>query len=161
MAGRAHDLALRDLVEDASPTSIRERLSYVERLVAEMVELEDDRVMFAAVDARVHAKVLEEISGALKRERLLPCSRLVDVALAVRQVVLAVVLRSACLAEVVALPDLLPPPVEGMDRLNLAAPAASSNFVRHRVGHSNACSQGARTETVTARLEIACTMRPL
>jgi hypothetical protein len=113
MAVRADDFAFRDLVEDVSPAPIRKRLGYVERLVAEMVELEDDRVMLTAVDARVRAKVLEEILGALERERLLPRARLVDVALPVRQVVLPVVLRSARLAKVVALPDLLPPPVEG------------------------------------------------
>jgi hypothetical protein len=146
MAVGADHLALRDLVEDAPPTPIWKRLGYVERLVAEVVELEDHRILFTAVDARVGAKVVEEVLRPLKREGLLPASRLIHVALAVRQVVL-VVLRSAWAAQVVTLPELLPPPVEGIDRLHRPASAAPSPITISRLLHTNTSSHTTRTET--------------
>jgi hypothetical protein len=54
------------------------------RFGVKVVELEHDRVALAAVDARMFVEVVKEIGGALESERLLPGSRLIDVALPVR-----------------------------------------------------------------------------
>lgn len=48
-----NDLALCHLVEDALPLAVSEACGDAEFLVAEMIELEDDRVGLAAVHARV------------------------------------------------------------------------------------------------------------
>ena len=48
-----NNLALCHLVEDALPLAVSETGSDAELLVAEMVELEDDRIGLAAVHARV------------------------------------------------------------------------------------------------------------
>jgi hypothetical protein len=53
VAVRAHHLALLHLVEDVIPPPAREGGADRERLVAQVVELEHDRVSFAAIDARV------------------------------------------------------------------------------------------------------------
>lgn len=62
-------------------------------LLAEMVELEHDRVGLTAVRARMLLEELDQVCGALQRERLLACPYLIDVSLPVGQVVLAVVRR--------------------------------------------------------------------
>lgn len=59
MAVGADHLAFRDLVKDAPPASVRQRLGHVERLVAKMVDLEDDRIALAAIDAGMRAEILD------------------------------------------------------------------------------------------------------
>ena len=83
MAVTTHDLALCDLSENALPVSIRKRAADVERLVGEVVELEDDRVSLPAVQAGVLGEVLEQVLGPFEVEGLLPGVRLIDVALLV------------------------------------------------------------------------------
>ena len=56
-----NDVALCHLVEDALPVSVPKALADPELLVAEMVELEDERIGLAAVDARMVAKVVDQI----------------------------------------------------------------------------------------------------
>jgi hypothetical protein len=51
-----NDLALADLVEDRLPSVIAHAFGDVEALVAEMVELEHQRIGLAAIDARLAAK---------------------------------------------------------------------------------------------------------
>ena len=43
------DVALRHLVEDGLPVAVAQAAGDVERLVLKMVELEDERISFAAV----------------------------------------------------------------------------------------------------------------
>jgi hypothetical protein len=52
----ADHLAFRDLLEDALPASVRERLRHIEALVAEVVELENDGVGLTAINARIQRK---------------------------------------------------------------------------------------------------------
>ena len=145
MAVGADHLALCDLVEDAPPAPVGERGGDVEGLVSEVVELEDDRVGLAAVDAGVGAEVLDEIRRALERKLLLPAAGLIHVALFIRQVVLAFVGRSTLAAHVVALTATLPPPIELAERLDLAAATASSPAIGRRNAHTNTCSHQRRT----------------
>jgi hypothetical protein len=58
MAVRANDLALLDLVKDALPAAVAEPLPDREGLFADVIELEHQGVVFAAVDARVPSKEL-------------------------------------------------------------------------------------------------------
>jgi hypothetical protein len=110
VAVSADDLALCDLVQNALPPAIVYRGSDRESLVADVVELEDDRVCFAAVDARVRFEVLDEIHGPIAKHLSLQLRRLIDVALAVGLVVLSAVGRAAWPAEIVALALPLPTP---------------------------------------------------
>jgi hypothetical protein len=66
-----NDLALVDLGEDVGPGAVSEALGYAERLLPEMVELEDQGVRLAAVRTGMLAEVVEEVGGALRREGLL------------------------------------------------------------------------------------------
>jgi hypothetical protein len=112
MAVSAHHDALLDLGENARPASVRQGLSDVERLIAQVVELEYNRVGFAAIDAGVGSEVLDQVRSPLQRERTLPIPRLGHVSIAIRLVVLPVVLGSARSAEVVELSTRSPPPRE-------------------------------------------------
>jgi hypothetical protein len=95
MAVCTNDVARADLVEDRPPVSIAEALGDVEALLLEMVELEDQRVLLAAVDARALTEELDQICGALGDQRLFPAHGIRDVALAVRRIVLLFVRGSA------------------------------------------------------------------
>src|ERR1700742_4687789 len=55
-----NDVALGDLVEDRLPVTVAEALSDAEALVAQVVELEHERIALAAVDAGV---LVEEADG--------------------------------------------------------------------------------------------------
>ena len=48
----AHDVALGDFRDERFPAAIAQSLGDVERLLLQVLELEHDRVRFAAVDAR-------------------------------------------------------------------------------------------------------------
>jgi DNA-binding LacI/PurR family transcriptional regulator len=56
-----NDLALADLGEHRLPAVIADAFGDVEALVAEMVELEHERIALAAVDARSLAKERHEL----------------------------------------------------------------------------------------------------
>ncbi len=62
MAVSADDLALVHLIEKLTPIPVWQTLGDVECLVLDVVELEDDRIGFAAVDAGVRCKELEKNS---------------------------------------------------------------------------------------------------
>ena len=59
MAVRADDLALFDLVENGLPASIVDFPPDVEELLAQVVKLQDDRVVLSAVDAGMGLEVLD------------------------------------------------------------------------------------------------------
>jgi len=65
MAVRADDLALRDLIEDALPAPIRQRLGDVEQFVAEVVELQNDCIGLAAVNTRMASEILDQVGRPL------------------------------------------------------------------------------------------------
>jgi hypothetical protein len=95
-----------------------------EGLVAKVVELEHHWILLSAVDARMRSEELDQIDGPFERQPLLLHTRLLDVALPVRRVMLLAVSRPAWLAEAVSLPLLLPPPGEVLGPLQLTAPIA-------------------------------------
>src|SRR3954469_19902343 len=64
----ADDFALLYFGEDCVPRHVRQLRSDRERFVAKMVELEDDRVRFAAVRARMKVEVFEQQLRALQRK---------------------------------------------------------------------------------------------
>jgi hypothetical protein len=77
-----------------------------------MVELEDDRIALAAVDAGMLPQKRDQVLSSFFDQRFLALSRGGDVALFIGQVVLSVVFDSAWPAVVVSLPPCLPPPRE-------------------------------------------------
>ncbi len=99
-----NDVACGDLVEDRLPVAVADAFGDVETLVSEVVELEDEWIRLAAVNARPLAEEVDEIGGALRYDRSLAAQRVRDVALAMLRVVLAFVVRPALPGVVVALP---------------------------------------------------------
>src|SRR6476646_10081311 len=98
-------------------------MSDIEQLVAQMVEFEHHRILFAAIRTRMLLEELDQKDRSLKPQLSLGCRGLVDVALLVRLVVLSLVCGAAWTAHVVQLSDRLASPVESSDRFELAAPA--------------------------------------
>ena len=98
-----NDVALGDLVEHGVPVAVAQAFGDVEALVSHVVELEHNRIGLAAVSARPLAEQRHEIGGSLRDERPFTADGVRYIALAVRRVVLAFVLRSAWPAVVVAL----------------------------------------------------------
>ena len=83
----------------------------VELLVFEVIELENQRIRFAAIHARMVTKKLEQATGSCLGSLLLSTSFGLDVVPAIRQVVLAAIGRSARSTHVV--PLLLSPSAPG------------------------------------------------
>jgi hypothetical protein len=108
MAVRAHDLAL-----------------LVEGLVAEVVELDHDRIRLRTIDTGVLLEERHQVGRRRQRECLLALARLIDVPLAVRCIVPLLVGRSAEATEAVALIPTRTPPRELLDQLSLAAVSAA------------------------------------
>jgi hypothetical protein len=112
-----NDLALCNLVEDALPASIPEALADAELFIAEMVELEDDRVILAAIDARMVTYIGQEILEPLRDQRLLPAASLVDVPLSMGSIVLLLVSGPTGTAVIVPLATGFSPPGKVLQRL--------------------------------------------
>jgi len=87
VAVRADDFALCHLLEDALPAPVRELIPDVEALVAQMVQIEDDRIGLTAVAARVRGEVLEEEQRPLMAPAPLLRRRPLLVELAVSRIV--------------------------------------------------------------------------
>ena len=107
-----NDVALGDLVEHGLPVAVAQTLRDAEALVPEVVELQDERISLATVDARPLTEERHEAGGALRGDRSLAAKGVGDVAIAVRRIVLAFVIRPAYPAVVVALPACLAAPCE-------------------------------------------------
>src|SRR4051812_9883671 len=88
MAVRAHDLALVHFLEDFLPRSVVKSLGDVELLVAQVIELEDDGIGFAAIRARMRREEIDQQEGAFELKLFLTPASLRDVLFAVRQVML-------------------------------------------------------------------------
>jgi hypothetical protein len=113
-----------------SPVAVRERRADVELLAAQVVELEDHRVALTAVGAWMCAEVLEQMRSAFSHQPLFVHAGLIDVALAVREIVLPSVGLAAGPAERVPLSNVLAAPGELLRRLGLAAPVALPGFFK-------------------------------
>jgi hypothetical protein len=96
-------VARGDLVEDSLPFAIGKALGDAEVLVPEVVELQDERVALAAVNARPGAEQLDEVGGALRDQRPFSAYRVRDITLTMQRVMLPFVCGSARPAVVVAL----------------------------------------------------------
>jgi hypothetical protein len=64
----ANHIALRNLVEDGLPAAPADASGDGELLFAEMIELEDDRIGLAAIDAWMRTEELNEKCRALRDE---------------------------------------------------------------------------------------------
>jgi hypothetical protein len=129
-----NDVALGDLVEDRLPVAVAEALSDAEALIAQMVELEHQRIALAAVDAGVLVEEADEEGDPFANDGLLPSLRVGEVSVAIRCVVLLLVLGSARSAVVVTLATCPPSPGIFGDGLGFAASSTSSSrrrVVRH------------------------------
>jgi hypothetical protein len=121
-----NDLALCHLVEDALPLAVSKSGGDAEFLLAEMVELEHDRVGLTAVRARVLAQVGDQEVNAFSDKRSLAPPGGVDVSLPVGRVVLLLVGGPTKAALVVALSLCFAPPgkvIEGLLKLAASAPS--------------------------------------
>jgi len=120
-----NDLALVDLAEDRLPPVRPEGRRDFELLFCEVVELQHERVRFAAVSARTLAEKLDEEPHPFGDQGLFPavCGR--DVSLTVGEIVLAFVSRSARPAVRVPLASLAAVPVELQRRLELSTSGAA------------------------------------
>ncbi len=109
MAVRANHLAFVRLVKEPLPTATGHAIPYCKRLIANVVELEDHGVPFATVDARVALEVLDQVGRTREPHSGLSSSGSVDVALAIRRVVLLPVRGAARAAKRVVLTWFTPP----------------------------------------------------
>jgi hypothetical protein len=94
MAVCANHIALRNLGKDRLPAPVTKTRGDVEALIAKVVELEDERIELAAVDATTLAKELDKICGALSGERVFSKHGLSDVPLAVLRKMLPFIRRT-------------------------------------------------------------------
>jgi hypothetical protein len=133
VAIRADDVALGDLLEDALPAPAGQVAADVEDFVPQVVELEDDGISFAAVEAWVRKEELEQVPRALVGEPPFLNRRTIDVLSAVRQVVPSLVSGSARPTVAVALVSRLPSPREVLGWLEVGAAVAL--LVRRSVAH--------------------------
>jgi hypothetical protein len=122
---RAHDFAQSQFCLDFEPTSIPQRSGDGEVLLPEVIALENHRVVFAAVDARIALEKRDELRDVLFRQPVLPKHRFGDVALLVGGVVLLLVRSATWAAVSVALALVFASPCELFERFRLATPAAA------------------------------------
>jgi hypothetical protein len=120
-----NDVALCNLVEHVLPAPALDALRDRELLVPQVIELEDDRIALATVDAWVLSQKRNQKEGPFFDQRLLSLASQGDVSLFVGQVMLSMVGRSAGPAIVVALPSCPPPPGEFIQRFLALAASAS------------------------------------
>ena len=146
-------VACGDLVEHRLPVVVAETPSDVEVLTTEMVELKDERVGLAAVNARPFTEELDEIGGALCDERLFSAYGVRDVALAVRRIVLLFIGCPAGTTIVVPLTALLSPPGEVRDRHDLLTAPAGLSRVRGLAWHEHMFSYGADGACIALTVE--------
>jgi hypothetical protein len=102
-----NDLALCHLVEDALPLAVSQALPNAELLVAQVIELEHDRIRLSAVQAEMLTQVGDEVGDPLCDELSLAAPSSVDVSPAVSRVVLLLVPGPTRAAIVIRCPWLL------------------------------------------------------
>ena len=154
MAIGANNLALGDLIEDLLPRTLAEALRNVEPLVTEVIELQDERILLAAVDAASLAEEVEEIFRVLLRQTLFAPRRLCQVAVAVRE---EVGLARATVG--MELFERRPVPGELRDRLQLAA--TTTTLTGLDIGHERMFAYGrnsksARRPSGRRRIRFLC-----
>jgi len=99
MAVGTEDLTLRDLYEDRRPRETGlAHVGHIVAFVAEMIEVEDDRISLAALDAWMDRQVLPHESLVLVPSLVSSCSDVRDVPRAIAFVPSALVLSHAAFA---------------------------------------------------------------
>jgi hypothetical protein len=133
MAVRANDLALVDLVEHGLPAPIREPLTDVKHLVAlaDVVELEHDRVRLAALHARMKLKELKEVRRPLEARLSPQRGGIRDVSRPVGPVVHAPIGSPTRPAHRIALEPSATAPRKRLDGLGFTALPAALGFGCH------------------------------
>jgi hypothetical protein len=130
-----NDVAGGDLVEHGLPVAVGKACGDAEVLVPEVVELEDERVAFAAVHAGPLAEELDEIGRAPRDQRPFSPDGIRHVALAMQRVVLPFVGSSTGAAVVVPLAPCAAAPGAVRDGQEPAASPTGSPQVRWTVRH--------------------------
>jgi hypothetical protein len=130
VAIRADDLTALNLFEDALPSVTLESVSDRESLLADVVELEDDRVDLSTVPTGMLFKVGEKVLRPFARDLLAEPVGPRYVSLTVGAVMLGAVRGSAGAAKIVALGP-IPAPRELVRRLLLSAPTALEDLRIH------------------------------
>jgi hypothetical protein len=152
-----NDLALCNLVEHAPPITISQPLRDAEFLVPKVVELQDDRVALAAIDARVLTQVGDQKGRSFGDLNALSALGLVDVATSIGLVVLPLVAGPTRPAVAVPLPTLPSTPRELVLLLRLPAPTAPSHL-RNLLSQADIPESDAELDR-TAERDIALTIR--
>ena len=86
-----NDVALRNLIENALPVAVSDRRADAEQLLAPVIEFEDERVCLSTIGTSVRTEKFHEVHGTLRGDPLFTASRVLDVASAVRCVMLMTV----------------------------------------------------------------------
>jgi hypothetical protein len=119
-----HYVTFLHLLKDCVPGAVAQSLGDVEQFVSEVVELEDEWIPLAAVDAWMRLEEGDEVRSTLRSQAPFPPLRVVDVALAMEQVVLLFVRGATCAAVIIPLSKGSPAPCEMLDLLALPAATA-------------------------------------
>jgi hypothetical protein len=114
------------------------------RLIAQVIELQDDRIRLAAVDTGVGTEVFDQVLATLLCEAVLSGDCSVFVELLIGLVVAATVGRHTGAAKPLALAQCLPAPREIILWLQ---PIAARAVAEGKLFHANTRSQGGRTDS--------------
>jgi hypothetical protein len=131
MAVRADDIALIDLGEDVFPWSFPQAFADAEPFLAEVVELQDERIALSAVHAWMLAKERDEIGSPFADDPLGAAAGRIDVVLLVAGTVLVPVRGSTGPAVVVTLPTGFSTPGEFIQWLLLLAAPTKPHAKQH------------------------------
>src|SRR2546421_1936344 len=103
MTVRANDVTLGDLVEHGLPATVTKVFADGELLVSEVIELQDEGIELATVDAASLTEELDEICRALGSERMFATHSVRHVPFSVLQIVLLFIRGATRTAVVVEL----------------------------------------------------------
>ena len=127
----AHDLALGDLREDGVPIAVPNPICDIKRLIGLVIKLQNNQIVLSAVNAGMAFQELDQEAGPFIEDATPPGRSVVDVALFVVPVMLALVDRPAASTVIIELPFGFAPPRELAQRLALLTPAACARGIGH------------------------------
>jgi hypothetical protein len=130
-----HHVALINLREDVAPIPIANSPRYPERLLADMVELQNHNVFFAAVDTWMLLQIIQEDPHPHIEHPATTSGGIINISLAILGIVFVMVRSPAGPTVVVPLPLLDAPPRELLGCLLRQATTASPSRGRARLVH--------------------------